>query len=191
MKLKDLIQMVTDQALEQMTKIKVGKDYDEAERQDIAHIVGIAALKFADLVNHYAKDYVFDLERFSSFEGRTGPYLLYTTVRAKSILREASVRGIDIVAIQHPSSQVERSMLLKIAELPDVIDMAWQVRAPSQLCEYAYSYATLFNRFFHQHHILREKDRARQASWLGLMHLSVLVLERVLGILGIAVPERM
>jgi arginyl-tRNA synthetase len=191
MKLQDLIQMVTEKALERMDELQVGRDYDPAEKLEIAHLVGVATLKFADLVNHYAKDYVFDLDRFSSFEGRTGPYLLYTVVRAKSILEKASVQDVDVGAIQAPGSDIERNMLLKIAELPEVLSTAWQRRSPNHLCEYAFTLATLFNRFYHQFHILREEDDAQQAAWLGLVRLSMLTLVQALDLLGIQVPERM
>ncbi|MFQ5612505.1 MAG: arginine--tRNA ligase [Anaerolineae bacterium] len=191
MKLKDLIQMVTDKAVERMAEIEVAKGYDAAEQAGIARQVGLAALKFADLMNHRTKDYVFDLDRFSSFEGRTGPYLLYTAVRTKSILRKAEARGLEAGPLLPPASQAERVVMLKLAGLPDVLNLAFEARAPNHLCEYAYSLAMEFNRFYQKHHILREPDPARQASWLGLSHFSVAVLERVLDLLGIEVPERM
>jgi arginyl-tRNA synthetase len=191
MRLKDLIQMVTDKALERMAEIEVARDYDEVEEAEIARVVGVATLKFADLMNHRTRDYVFDLDRFSSFKGRTGPYLLYTAARIKSILRKAAGRGIEPGPILSPADNVERNVLLKVAELPDIVSLAFETRAPNHLCEYAYNLATLFNRFYTRHHILSEENEMLRASWLGLSRLSLAVLELVLGLLGIESPERM
>lgn len=191
MRLQDLMQLVTDKAAERLTEMEVAKDYDQKERDRIAHQVGMATLKYADLMNYRTKDYVFDLDRFSSFEGRTGPYLLYTTVRTKSILRKAAGRGLEPGALLSPTSDPERDVLLKIAEFPDALTSAFEGRAPNHLCEYGYTLAMIYNRFYHDHHILREEDAARQASWLHLADGVVRVMERVLDLLGIEVPERM
>jgi arginyl-tRNA synthetase len=190
-RLKDLHHMIVDKALERMGEVRAAQDYDEAERSEIARMVGVAALKFADLQTHYARDYVFDLDRFASFDGRTGPYLLYTAVRIKSILRKAAQRGLEPGPITAAISQAERDLLLKIAELPDHVHQTFEKRAPNTLCEYAYAVATLFTTFYHEHHILREADETRQSGWLGLSRLTLHVLELVLDLLGIQVPERM
>jgi arginyl-tRNA synthetase len=191
MRLKDLIELVTEKAAERMAELDVARDYDDAEKAEIARMVGMATLKYADLMNHRTKDYVFDLDRFSSFEGRTGPYLLYTTVRTKSILRKAKAQELAPGAILPPASQMERDVQLKIAELPDVICLAFDARAPNHLCDFGYALATTFNRFYHEHHILRESDRAQQASWLALSSCFAASLQLVLELLGIEVPERM
>ena len=191
MRLKVLMRLVTEKATERMAEAKVANDYEEDERAEIARMVGMATLKYADLMNHRTKDYVFDIDRFSSFEGRTGPYLLYTTVRTKSILRKAKERGLKSGDLLPPETDADRDVMLKVAELPDVLRRAWDGRAPNHLCEYGFSLATVFNRFYHEHHILSEEDPARQASWLGLSELCVRVLELVLELLGIEVPERM
>ena len=191
MSLKNLMQLVTNKATERMAEAEVAKDYDDSERAAIAHVVGMATLKYADLMNHRTKDYVFDLDRFSSFEGRTGPYLLYTTVRTKSILRKAEERGLKSGNLLPPETDADRDVMLKLAELPDVLRRAWDGRAPNHLCEYGFSLATVFNRFYHEHHILSEQDSARQASWLGLSELCVRALELVLELLGMEVPDRM
>lgn len=191
MKLKDLIHMITAQALERMGEAELAKDYTQAERMEIARTVGVAALKFADLMNHPSKNYVFDLDRFASFEGRTGPYLLYTVVRINSILRKAAEQGLEPGPLVLPASQVERDILLKLAELPDSLTLAFEKRAPNYLADYAYNLASLFTRFYHEHHILREENETRRASWLGLSALSLAGLELVLDLLGIEAPERM
>ena len=153
--------------------------------------MGVAALKYADLMNHRTKDYVFDLERFSSFEGRTGPYILYAAVRIKSVLRRADERGLHSGVIMAPLSEPERDLDLKLSELPAVVDLAFETRAPNHLCEYAFQLATAYNRFYHTHHILNEEDVDRRASWLALSGVTLRVLERVLDLLGIEVPRRM
>jgi arginyl-tRNA synthetase len=191
MKLKELIQMITEKAQERMQAAEIGSEYEGAEQAEIARLVGIATLKFADLMNQPARDYVFDLDRFAAFEGRTGPYLLYTAVRVKSILRKAAERGLTAGAIIPPASDAERDVLLKIAELPDMLALAFEKRTPNYLCDYAYTLSALVTRFYHEHHILREEDAARQASWLGLASLSLTTLALVLNLLGIDFPERM
>ena len=191
MKLKDLIQMLVDKALERMDEVEVARDYDLEEKKRIARSVGVAALKFGDLMNQPSKDYVFDLDRFASFEGKTGPYLLYTAVRIKSILRKASDQNLTIGPLVAPSSNNERSLLLKLAALPDQLKTAYEQRAPHFLCDYVYDLSSVFSAFYRDHHILREGDAARQASWLELSRMSLSVIELVTGILGIDVPDRM
>jgi len=191
MKLKDLIQLVTDHARARIETIESVREYGEQEKKNIARIVGVAALKYADLMNHRTKDYVFDLDRFSSFEGRTGPYILYAAVRIKSVMRRAEERGLQSGIIKNPKSESERNLNLKLSELPTVIDMAFATRAPNHLCEYAFQLATAYNRFYHTHHILNEKNGECQASWLTVSEVTLRVLDRVLYLLGIEVPRRM
>ncbi|MDJ0753066.1 MAG: arginine--tRNA ligase [Ardenticatenaceae bacterium] len=191
MRLEDLIEMVVEKAYERMAEIDAAADYPPEERAEIARQVGIAALKFADLVNHRTGDYVFDLDRFSSFEGRTGPYLLYAVVRTRSILRKAAEQGLTAGKILPAASEAEREVYMKLLELPETLEYAFETRAPNHLCDFAYNLATLFNRFYREHHILTESDKARQASWLGLSRLTADVLTLTLDLLGISVPERM
>lgn len=191
MKLKDLIGLVTDHAMARIETIESVREYDEDEKAHIARIVGVAALKYADLMNHRTKDYVFDLDRFSSFEGRTGPYILYAAVRIKSVLRRASERNLEPGGIIAPQSPSERELDLKLSEWPAVVELAFETRAPNHLCEYAFQLATAYNRFYHTHHILNEEDEDRRASWLALSGVTLRVLERVLDLLGIEVPRRM
>lgn len=191
MKLKDLIELVTGHAMARIETIESIREYDEEEKEHIARIVGVAALKYADLMNHRTRDYVFDLDRFSSFEGRTGPYILYAAVRIKSVLRRAGDRGLQAGGIMAPRSESERDLDLKLSEFSAVVDLAYDTRAPNHLCEYAFQLATAYNRFYHTHHILNEDDADRRASWLALSEVTLRVLERVLDLLGIEVPRRM
>jgi arginyl-tRNA synthetase len=174
-----------------MAEADVAVGYDEDEKERIARDVGVAALKYADLQNHRIKDYVFDLERFSAFEGRTGPYLLYAAVRIKSILRKAEERSLSAGTLVAPATDVERNVLLMLAGLPEVVAAAFEARAPNALADYAFQLANAFNRFYSGHHILREQDGARQQSWLALAGATARTLELVLDLLGLRVPERM
>ena len=189
--LRRVIEMVTEKARERLAEVEAAQGYPADEKEEIARLVGVATLKFADLSNQRTQDYVFDLDRFSAFEGRTGPYLLYTATRTKSILRKAIVEGFTASALIAPADEIERALLLKLAEFPDVVESAFDQRMPHHLCEYAYTLGNAFNRFYHEHHILTESDRAQQGSWLMLAQFSMETLELVLDLLGIDVPQRM
>ena len=191
MKLRSLIEMITDKARERLAEVEAAQNYPADEKEAIARMVGVATLKFADLSNQRTGDYIFDLDRFSAFEGRTGPYLLYTAARTKSILRRAVDEGLTFGPISAPVDEDERALFLKLLELPDVVELAFAQRMPHHLCEYVFALAMVFNRFYHQHHILSETNPAQQASWLGLTNCVVGTLPLVLDLLGIAVPERM
>lgn len=191
MKLRYLIDMVTEKARERLAEVQAAEGYPAEEKEEIARMVGVATLKFADLSNQRTQNYVFDLERFSAFEGRTGPYLLYTAARTKSILRKAQEEGMTVGPLQAPVDEIERAVLLKLTEFPDVVDTAFAQRMPHHLCEYAYTVATAFNRFYHEHYILGEANEAQRSSWLALAQNTVDMIVLTLDLLGIEVPERM
>jgi arginyl-tRNA synthetase len=190
MKLFDLIAMTTDAAKARIAEAGLGADYPADEQEDIAKKVGIAALKFADLSNWRLTDYIFDLDRFTKFEGKTGPYLQYAAVRIRSILRKAEEQGF-VAAAPVVRSAVERALVLKILALPDVMEAAEERRAPNILCEYVFELAQEFSRFYAEHHILSEPDAALRAARLGLSALTLTVLTKSLDLLGIEVPNRM
>ncbi len=190
MRLQDLMAMVLEAAERRLVEADLAQEYPRAEQAAIARMVGLAALKFADLSNHRLTDYVFDLDRFTAFEGRTGPYLLYSAVRARSILRRAEAAGLAPGPIL-PASDADRDLMLRLGLLPDSLRKAYVERAPNHLCDYAFQLATAFNTFYHNHHILREADPARQGAWLALTELTGRLLETVLDLLGMEVPERM
>jgi arginyl-tRNA synthetase len=190
MRLKDLIKMITDKALERMAESGVATDFDEAECMDVARKVGIAALKFADLMNDRTSGYILDLDQFSRFEGRTGPYLLYTAVRIKSIMRKAAEQSLSPGPIL-PPTPAERNLMLTATQLPEAVQRAYEDYSPKHLCDFAYSLAVVFNQFYNQCHILSEEDPARQASWLALVKLCLDQLDLTLSLLGIEIPERM
>ena len=190
MSLFDLIAMAKAEAEKRLAEAGIGEDYSAEERAEIARKVGIATIKFADLSNHRTTDYVFDLERFSKFEGKTGPYLQYAAVRIQSMLRKAREQGFETgtAAIQSPE---ERRLILQLLSLPDCLEGAEAKRAPNMLCEYAFELAQNFSRFYGAHHVLSEPDSALRASRLGLCVVVLAVLTGVLELLGIEVPERM
>lgn len=191
LRLGDLIELVTEGARSKLDAARIAEGYPEEERKEIARQVGLAALKFGDLANHRTSNYIFDLDRFVAFEGKTGPYLQYSAVRIKSILRKAAAAGVAAGAILPPSVDAERVLMLRLVRLPEILDRSGALRAPNVIAEYAHEVATDFSRFYEHCHILKETDRARQASWLALVEVTLSVLDLLLDLLGIEIPERM
>jgi arginyl-tRNA synthetase len=190
-RLADVIDMIETAARERLDEAHMAEDYPPEERERIAAMVGVAALKFGDLINNRSSDYVFDLERFSSFEGKTGPYVQYATVRVKSILRRVRDQGTDPGTVTPPSRDVERDLMLALFRFPEVVDRSIDLRAPNHLAEYGHNLAAQWNRFYDQCHILTERDQERQSSWISLARWTESTLETVLQLLGIEVPDRM
>lgn len=193
LRLSDLIQLVEDNA-----KAKIEANLKEKgivptteNTDEISKIVGLATLKFADLSNYRLKDYIFDLDKFSSFEGKTGPYILYSTVRIKNIIRKLEEAGFEKGPLLPPASQVERDMMLKLDSFESMLQLAARDRAPNVICEYVYDIATLVSSFYHTHHIINEEDIDRKKSWYTLFTTVLKTLEIGLDILGIIIPERM
>ncbi len=190
LKLFDLIAMAKDEAGKRLTEQGIGADYPEDERAEVARQVGLAAIKFADLSNYRLTNYIFDLERFTRFEGKTGPYLQYAAVRIKSLLRKAADEGAKPGLISIQTSE-ERDLALALLRFSDALEETLKTRAPNVMCDYAFSVAQRFSSFYAAHHILSANDAALQASRLGLASLTLKALETALGLLGIEVPERM
>nr|WP_298687078.1 arginine--tRNA ligase [uncultured Dongia sp.] len=190
MRLDDLIQMMSDEAMKKLTEHGLGADYDETERNDIAKKVGVAALKFADLSNNPIANYIFDLDRFSRFEGKTGPYLLYAAVRVKSLLKKAEAQGDRPGKILAPE-EGERDLMLMLGQMPDAIDSAYAELAPNRIADFAFNLAQTFSSYYSAFHILSETDVARRHSRLALAELVLKELELCLELLGIETPERM
>lgn len=175
-------------------KIMENRDYTEEEAQVIAEKVGLAALKYGDLSNQASKDYIFDVERFSSFEGNTGPYILYTIVRIKSLLAKTAENGSDDwknKAFLAPQSESETGLYLTLNRFADAMENAYEEKAPHKVCQYIYELSEAFNHFYHETRILAEEDEDRKASYLRLICLVQRVLEQCIWLLGFAAPERM
>ena len=188
MKLEDMIATVTAGAQE---KLEASNFVDKADYQDSARKVGVAAIKFGDLINQRSKDYVFDLSKFFSFEGKTGTYLLYTITRINSILKKAGVPVNQPLPLTGVYTDSERELLLKILMGGDVFQRALAEKAPNYLCENAYQLANSFSKFYHDNHIIDEPDEVKKQSWLALISLVRQVLCKHLDLLGIEAVEHM
>ncbi len=189
-RLRSLIEDAIEEARKTVTESGMSERFDTAELDDIATKVGIAAIKYADLSNQRMSNYVFDLERFTKFEGRTGPYQMYAAVRIKSMLRKAKEQGLNegrLIA----THDTERNLILALSSLPEAVKGATEKNAPNILCDHVYSLSQEFNAFYHECQVLGEPDEAIRASRLRLCAITLRQMEQVLYILGIDVPERM
>lgn len=189
MKLEDLLAMAIEKARQRMAEADIAKDMPQDEIASIAHKVAISAIKFADLQNQRQVDYVFDIDRLTSFEGKTGPYLLYQAVRIKSLLRKAADQKAVPGAFALQDGDLGLALLL--TEFPDVVAASVRHYAPHHLCDYAFRVAQQFSSFYASCHILSEADEKVKASRLALCALTLRTLESTLSLLGIEVPERM
>ena len=189
LKLHDLITMTTDKARERLREAGLGAELPEAEFEAIAHKVAVAALKFADLQNYRGTSYVFDLDRFTSFEGKTGPYLLYQAVRIKSVLRKAG--AVDAAASVVVAEPAERDLVLTLDAFDRAISEAYDRRAPNFIAEHAYRLAQGFSKFYASCPILGAADPGLRASRLSLSAATLRQLETALDLLGIETPEQM
>jgi arginyl-tRNA synthetase len=189
MKLEDLISMGVEKAEERLAEVEAVKGFSAEERSDIAHKVAIAAIKFADLQNTCTADYVFDLDRMTSFEGKTGPYLLYQTVRIRSLLEKAGIDANFTAPIQ--ITDADRALWLTMTELPGVIEAAAKNYTPHVLCDHAFRLAQEFSSFYAANYILTEEDVAKKQSWLMLCVAIYRQLELLLTLLGLLLPRRM
>ena len=190
MRLEDLI---ADIEKEMYKKITDNRTVEEADAAATAKIVGLAALKYGDLSNQAAKDYVFDVDRFTSFEGNTGPYILYTIVRIKSILNKyaAEGEGLEGLTATAAGSDGEKALHLEAAKYNEVMAVAYEELAPHKICAYIYDLANAFNRFYHETKILAEEDAERKRSYIALLILVKDILESCIDVLGFEAPERM
>ena len=187
MRLEYLLKEVEDKMLE---KIRENGTMNEEDALKTAQIVGLSAIKYGDLSNQASKDYIFDIDRFTSAEGNTGPYILYTIVRCKSILAKAGVDSFE-GKILPAHSDSERGLQLELTKFMAALTAAYEDMAPHKICAYIYDLANAFNRFYHDTKILAEEDEALKASYLKLLWLTRNVLEKSIDLLGFKAPERM
>ncbi|MCD8363033.1 MAG: arginine--tRNA ligase [Lachnospiraceae bacterium] len=190
MRLEYLIENINEEMLK---KIQQSRPMDDAEAEETAKIVGLAALKYGDLSNQASKDYIFDVDRFTSSEGNTGPYILYTIVRIKSILKKYAELGeeSDGVEIRPATSESEKALQLELAKLNGVMESACEEYAPHRVCAYIYDLANAFNKFYHETKIFGVEDREVRAGYIELLNLTKRVLETCIDVLGFEAPERM
>ena len=186
--------LITDIDEAVFNRIMENRTVSEEEARGISEIVGLAALKYGDLSNQATKNYVFDVDRFISFEGNTGPYILYTIVRIKSILRKAQEASGETALPQtlRPAwDDSEKALQLLLARAGEVICSATEDIAPHRICQYIYEVSNAFNSFYHDHRILAEEDKEKQNGWLALLGLTRRVLETCIDLLGFEAPEQM
>ena len=190
MRHENLIKEINEEILKKITD---NREISEEEAAETAKIVALSALKYGDLSNQASKDYIFDIDRFTSFEGDTGPYLLYTTVRIKSILAKYKESGCepDVKNLQAPVSASEKELMLCLAQFNASIEAAYEEIAPHKVCAYMYDLANAFNHFYHETKILAEEDAAKKAGWIALLVLTRDMLETCMDLLGFSAPERM
>lgn len=187
MRLETLIRDITQKMYEKIAQ-NGSIATDEAKRT--AAQVALAAIKYGDLSNQASKDYVFDIDRFTSFEGNTGPYILYTIVRMKSILARGGEQGGNLHTIGQENGY-ERSLALEAARFNDVFENVYEERAPHKLCAYIYELSNKFNKFYHETKILSEPDEKKRAEYIALVRVTKRVLEQCIDLLGFTAPERM
>ena len=190
MRLENMVADIDEAVFE---RIMENRSISEEEARETAKIVGLAALKYGDLSNQVSKDYVFDMERFISFEGNT-PYILYTIVRIKSILsrfKEQEGRDVSAASILPAINDGEKALMLELTKYNEVLETSFAETAPHKICQYIYDLSNAFNRFYHDNKIIAEEDKARQDSWILLITLTKDVLCTCIDLLGIEAPERM
>lgn len=189
--LRNTISEAIDRAMQRIDESDLAAGYPEEERREIARQVGLAALKYGDLSNHRTSDYAFDLDRFTQLQGKTGPYVQYVAVRATSILDKAGEMGFAPSRYLPPAVEAERRLVLRLSDLPEVLDRTAGQRAPNHLAEYVYDLAAAFNRFYDSCHILSESNVSQRGSWLTLVDVTAATLRLTLNLLGIETPSRM
>lgn len=188
MRLEDLLNTLESEAYKKVEAAITSGEITDDEMKEIARKVGIGALKFADLSNHRSKDYVFDIDKFCSFEGKTGPYIQYSAVRIASILNKTdSTDGV----ILPPEGDIQRELFLFLTEFPYAVLQSAEDFAPNTLAEYIYQLAVLLNRYYHEYKVLSETDEEKKASRIATLSFASKLLSQLLDLLGIEIPERM
>lgn len=191
MRLESLIAQINKAVYD---KIMENRTVSEEEANNTAQIVGLAALKYGDLSNQASKDYIFDIDRFASFEGNTGPYILYTIVRIKSILEKYKVESgnadVNLPVISTDNGS-QMQLMLEVAKFNEIIENAAEELAPHKICSYVYDLSNAFNRFYHETKILAEEDQTKKAGYIALINLTIKVLEQCIDLLGFSAPDRM
>ncbi len=176
-------------------KIMENRQVSEEEAEKISKIVGLAAIKYGDLSNQASKDYVFDVDRFTSFEGNTGPYILYTIVRIKSIMEKYAQMGKDSNKfggrLNHILSESEKQLMMELSKFNAMMENAYEEMAPHKICAYIYDLSNAFNKFYHDNKIIAEENEEKQAGYMKLLEVTRRTLETAIDILGFTAPDRM
>ena len=191
MRLENLISEIDEKMF---ARIKEGNpEISDEEAKDTAHKVAVSAIKYGDLSNQPSKDYIFDIDKFTSFEGDTGPYILYTMVRIKSILKKFEEAGGNVkdAKLGNPDSDAMKSLMLLLTRFADSVESAAKDLAPNRICAYIYDLSNAFNSFYHGTRILAETDEYKKESYIALLAITLKVLETGIDLLGFSAPERM
>ena len=190
MRLENLIADINE---EMYRKIVENRSVRDTDAKDTARIVGLSAIKYGDLSNQATKDYIFDVDRFTSFEGNTGPYILYTIVRMKSILSRYEQEGGDLDSgrILEAVNESEKNLMLQLTSFGATVENAFEEKAPHKICAYIYEVSNAFNSFYHETKILSEENQEQKESFIQLLKLAKKVLETAIDLLGFSAPDRM
>ncbi len=191
MRLENLISEIDEKMF---ARIKEGNpDISDEEAKDTAHKVAVSAIKYGDLSNQPSKDYIFDIDKFTSFEGDTGPYILYTMVRIKSILKKYEEAGGNTkeAKLGNPDSDAMKNLMLLLTRFADSVESAAKDLSPNRICAYIYDLSNAFNSFYHGTRILAETDEYKKESYIALLAITLKVLETGIDLLGFSAPERM
>lgn len=190
LRLEQLLSDVESEVCEKMAD----RDMDEDVLNDAAAKIGLAAIKYGDLSNQASKDYVFDVDRFTSFEGNTGPYILYTIVRTKSLNAKIEAQGINVdgdARILPAQNKTVTDVMLALSKWSDTVSAAYQEQAPHKICQFVYELCDAYNKFYHENKILANEDVQERQSWIVLSRLVGSVLEQAIDLLGLEAPDRM
>jgi len=191
MRLENLIKEIDEKMY---NRIKEGnQEIDDAEAKDTAHKVALAAIKYGDLSNQPSKDYIFDIDKFTSFEGDTGPYILYTMVRIKSILSKYENAGGNVkeALLRNAESADEKNLMLLLTRFADAVESAAKDLMPNRICAYIYELSNALNSFYHSTKILSESDEEKKSGYIALLNVTLKVLETGIDLLGFTAPDRM
>ena len=191
MRLEYLIRDIDEEMYRKVSESR--HDLSEEEARKIAKIIGLSAIKYGDLSNQATKDYIFDVDRFTSFEGNTGPYVLYTIARINSILKKYSdtCENTENGEILPPSAEPEKTLMLALSRYSDVMLTCFEELAPHKICAYIYELSNALNHFYHETKIIAEEDKKKQAGYISLVTLTRDVLMTCINVLGFSAPERM
>ena len=190
MRLENLIADIDEEMFHKIVENRSVKDQDA---QETAKVVGLSAIKYGDLSNQATKDYVFDIDRFTSFEGNTGPYILYTIVRIKSILNRYKEEGGNLESgeLLPAVNTSQKNLMLELTKFGSTIENAFEEKAPHKICAYIYEVPNAFNSFYHETKILSEENQGQKESFLKLLSLTKNILETSIDLLGFSAPDRM
>ena len=184
--LADVVKEVSDKMAD--------RDMTEEDKKDAADKVALAAIKYGDLSNQAAKDYIFDMERFTSFEGNTGPYILYTIVRIKSLMNKVAAQNITVseeAVILPPENKSQTDVMLSLTKWSETVEAAYVEQAPHKICQFVYELSDAFNKFYHDNKIVTNEDEKVRASYILLSRLVGQALETGIDLLGLKAPEKM